>query len=229
MARAEPKSFQGYTSTGGKPTTDGKPTTSRIAWPTPVQCPGLNTILEKDGKLTDYEAYPFWKLTDKTKRKNLRLAVRKVVLHARKRNTDPTGYSLVADLGGTRLSMNWHLATCLTAHRGRGLSFWSIQHARPLTCKELCRLQGFNADEMKITVSACQMGGLLGNGMTCTVLARVIAAAIQALESPCGSLPLTPAVGYDTGGGSHLNDARRRPAASGNETRAPLRRRVWRG
>ena len=226
--RAEPTTCS-EPATSGQSTTSGEPATRGIAWPTPVQCPGLHTILEKVGKRIDYEEYPFGTLTDKTKRKNLRLAVRKVVQHARQWNTDPTGYSLVADLGGTRLSMNWHLATCLTAHRGRGLSFWSIQHARPLTCKELCRLQGFNADEMKITVSDRQMGGLLGNGMTCTVLARVIAAAIQALESPCGSLPLTPAVGYDTGGGAHLNAARQRPAASGNETRAPLRRRVWRG
>ena len=39
-----------------------------------------------------------------------------------------------------------------------------------------------NLDAMKINVSRSQMGGLLGNGFTCTVMARVCAAAIQAVE-----------------------------------------------
>ena len=97
--RAEPTTCS-EPATSGQSTTSGEPATRGIAWPTPIQCPGLHTILEKVGKRIDYEEYPFGTLTDKTKRKNLRLAVRKVLCFARIRNTDQTGNSLVVDIGG---------------------------------------------------------------------------------------------------------------------------------
>ena len=62
-------------------------------------------------------------------------------------------------------------------------------HGRPLSIHELCRLQGLNSNEMKITVTKPQMGALLGNGFTCTVVARVMAAAIQAAENSRDSDP----------------------------------------
>ena len=78
--------------------------------------------------------------------------------------------------------MSWGLAPCLTKTRGQSHAFWSMQHGRPLTVREMCRLQGLNPDWLNVNVSSKQMGGLLGNGFACTVLARIIAAAIEAVE-----------------------------------------------
>ena len=113
---------------------------------------------------------------------------------------DPASYSVVADLGGTKVQVGHNICHCLTSHRARQNAFFSLQHRRYLTIRELGRLQGMNVDRMKINVSRTQIGAMLGNGFTSTVVARVIAAAIQATErlpvpSEC---IVTDGLGYDT-------------------------------
>jgi hypothetical protein len=76
--------------------------------------------------------------------------------------------------------VGYDATTCVTKRRGESLKHFSLQHGRMLSIHELCRLQGLNSDEMNITISKHQMGALLGNGFTCTVLARVMAAVLQA-------------------------------------------------
>ena len=173
-------------------------------------------------------------------RENLKEAVRRVKAVARKESREPNEYCVVADLGGSKVLMGWHHAPCLTKTRGEALAFWTMQHNRPLSVRELARLQGLNIDTMNITVSCNQMGGLLGNGFTCTVIARVCAAAIQAYEgSATGGLgSATGGLGSATGGhgsarGQHLGghgSARGQPSgghgsASGGHEQALKRRR----
>ena len=61
------------------------------------------------------------------------------------------------------------------------LQFWSLQHARKLSITEVFRLQGFDVKQMTIPIlSDKHRGRLIGETFTCTVLARVMACAIQA-------------------------------------------------
>ena len=117
-----------------------------------------------------------------TKRRNLTKALAKVANYARTRGLDPTKVPVVADLGSSKVQVSFGQAPCLTRCRGQSFRLWSLQHARPLSLRELCRLQGLNLDEMVVTVGAKSMAGMLGNGFTCTVLARIVGGAIQAAE-----------------------------------------------
>ena len=169
--------------------------TCGVVWPCEVPCPDLSMILDDTEKIIDYNNYPFSQISSRTMRENLKEAVRRVKAVARKESREPTERCVVADLGGSKVQMGWHHAPCLTKTRGGALAFWTIQHNRPLSVRELARLQGLDIDRMNITVSCHQMGGLLGNGFTCTVLARVCAAAIQAVEGSA-----TGGLGSATGG-----------------------------
>ena len=185
--------------TGGSsgPATGGSSGPAGIVWPQPIPCADLSTIFDDTPKVTDYNNYPFPRLC-KTLSQNLRASVAKVMLKAKHQGRDPADISVVADLGGTKVSSIQDIAPCLTKSRGSALAFWSIQHARALTVREMCKLQGLDSDTMNINVTPHQMGALLGNGFACTVMARVIAAAIQAAEreatgspSATGSPPAT--------------------------------------
>ena len=168
--------------TGGLGSATGGLEPVAVVWPCKVPCPALSTIIDDTGKLTDYDNYPCSQISSDTKRENLIEAVKRVKVVARKQSREPNELCVVVDLGGSKVQMGWHHAPCLTKTRGQALAFWSMQHNRPLSVRELARLQGLNLDAMKINVSRSQMGGLLGNGFTCTVMARVCAAAIQAVE-----------------------------------------------
>ena len=172
-----------------------------------MPCPALSTILDDTEKLIDYRNYPFSKISSRTKRDNLKEAVRRVTAVARQESREPTELCVVADLAGSKVGMGWHHTPCLTKSHGLARAFWTIQHNRRLSVRELARIQGLDIDRMNVSVSCNQMGGLLGNGFTCTVMARVCAAAIQALEgSATGGLgSATGGLGSATGGlGSHV-------------------------
>ena len=181
--------------TGGLGSATGGLEPVAVVWPCEVPCPALSMILDDTEKLIDYNNYPFSQISSRTRRENLQEAVRRVKAVARKESREPTERCVVADLGGSKVQMGWHHAPCLTKTRGGALAFWTIQHNRPLSVRELARLQGLDIDRMNITVSCNQMGGLLGNGFTCTVMARVCAAAIQAVEGSS-----TGGIGSATGG-----------------------------
>ena len=173
------------------PATGGSSGPAVMVWPGPIPCADISTIFDDTVKLTDFCDYPFH-VTGQTKNRNLRRAVEKVKEQGIRESRDPTTYNVVADLGGTNLNVGWGVCPCITKSRGAALAYWSISHGRPLTVNELCRLQGLNPDWLNITVSPHQMGALLGNGYACTVIARVIAAAIQAVEcSATGGMPAT--------------------------------------
>ena len=190
--------------TGGLGSAAGGLEPVAVVWPCKVPCPALSTIIDDTGKLSDYDNYPFYQISSRTKRENLEEAVMRVKTVAHRESRDPTERCVVADLGGSKVMMGWNHAPCLTKARGQALAFWSIQHNRPLSLRELARLQGLNIDRMNITVSCNQMGGLLGNGFTCTVMARVCAAAIQAVEGSATSGLGSATGGHGSARGQHL-------------------------
>ena len=157
--------------------------------------------------VTDYITYPNFVNMSQTARKNLRMALTKVNQEAQ---SDPMGRSpadfpVVVDLQAPSLSMGWDVSPCLTKARGGSQAFFSLQHARRLSVNEMCRLQGLDSREMTINLSPVQMGHLLGNGFTCTVLARVLVSAIQAEErsradtgAPAATGAANPKYAYDT-------------------------------
>ena len=185
----------GTPATGAIPATDG----GRIVWPQPVQRISLGDIFEGTPKLYDYNNYKYPALC-RNRAINLRQAVGRVSAKALQEGADPASYSVVADLGGQKVQVGYDICHCLTSKRVAENAFFSLQHGRFLTLREYGRLQGVNVDRMKINVSRAQIGAMLGNGFTSTVVARVIAAAIQATErSP---VPLegnvNDGIGYDT-------------------------------
>ena len=168
--------------TGGPSPATGGP--SRMVWPQAVDCPSLDSIFDADPKLSSYANYSRALLSPKamTMRRNLSKALAKVAIYARTRGLDPTKVPAVADLGGSKVQVSVGTAPCLTRTRGQSFRLWSLQHARPVSLRELCRLQGLNLDEMVVKVGAKSMAAMLGNGFTCTVLARIVGGAIQAAE-----------------------------------------------
>ena len=103
---------------------------------------------------------------------------------ARRDPRSPADIPVVVDLQSGALNIGFDVSPCLTRARGQSRAFFSLQHARRLSMNELCRLQGLDSREMRISLTNAQMGSLLGNAFTCTVLARVLASAIQAEEGP---------------------------------------------
>ena len=100
------------------------------------------------------------------------------------RRRSMANFPAVVDLHGASLNMGLDVSRCLTKARGGSQAFYSLQHARRLSVNEMCRLQGLDSRDMNINLTRRQMGHLLGNGFTCTVLARVLVSAIQAEEGP---------------------------------------------
>ena len=130
------------------------------------------------------------------------MALTRVNQVARRDPRSPADIPVVVDLQSGALNIGFDVSPCLTRKRGQSRAFFSLQHARPLSMNELCRLQGLDIREMRITLTKSQMGSLLGNAFTCTVLARVLASAIQAAEGPraaTGAPPSEEGPGAATG------------------------------
>ena len=180
--------------TGGHPATGGQPATGGMVWPHPVPCPDLSTIFDLTPVIVDYSKYPVPPCCQTT-HNNVMAGLTKVIEAAKSESVavgstvDPARKPVVLDVGGTRVQVGHNFSPCVTRRRGAAFAMFSLQHGRPLSIHELCRLQGLNSNEMNIAVTKPQMGALLGNGFTCTVVARVMAAAIQAAENRRDSDP----------------------------------------
>ena len=150
-----------------------------VVWPRPIPCPALSSILDPVSVVADSDRNPW---TQKYPRMNLANALRLVKTKAIRERRNPFDYCAVADLGGTKLLMGWNLAPCLTRSRGRAFEVWSLQHGRPLNLRELCNMQGLDVNEMNLEGTSCSaLGAMLGNGFTCTMIARILASGLQAL------------------------------------------------
>ena len=91
--------------------------------------------------------------------------------------------SAKVDCGSSKPHWVFGASPCLTKSRGQSRAFWSLQHARPFSIRELARLQGLELADMKVPVTDAQMGALLGNGFTATVIMRVMSVAITLAEA----------------------------------------------
>ena len=155
-----------------------------MVWPRPVPCPELCSVLDPVAIVTgSIEQMNL----NKTYRNNLAAALARIDARAQKEGKNPCDYCVVVDLGGSKVQMGWRVAPCLTRSRGASHAFWNIQGGCFLSTRELCRLQALDIDDMNMANTAERhMGAMLGNGFTCTVIARVIAAGLQALENSVG-------------------------------------------
>ena len=79
-------------------------------------------------------------------------------------------------------AMGWDETPSLSGKSGHRLAFWSLQHGRPLNVRELCKLQGLDINDMIVEGITCnELAAMLGNGWTCTMIARVLASGLQSL------------------------------------------------
>ena len=85
------------------------------------------------------------------------------------------------------------------------MEFWSLQHGRTLNLRELCNMQGLDVNEMNLEGTSCSaLGAMLGNGFTCTMIARVLASGLQSLGRASRIEENVVAEDEDSGDGSLL-------------------------
>ena len=100
---------------------------------------------------------------------------------------DLSTYCVVADLGGSKVLVGWGESPCMTRTRGKALAYFSLQHGRPLNAYELCQLQGLDMYRMNTTqITDHKLGGLLGNGFTCSMIQRIVNQALMAVMEASG-------------------------------------------
>ena len=134
-----------------------------------------------------YENYPIGDLQSKVAQRNIMMAVKKVTGIAAKEKRPPEELCVLVDKGASNLGIGIGVAPCLTKARGQSHNLFKLQTGQAMSLTELLRLQGFDNDEiasMNMVISPKQLGGLLGNGFTKTVLQRLLVCCIRAAEMP---------------------------------------------
>jgi DNA-cytosine methyltransferase len=134
-------------------------------WPTPVR--KIKTLEDILGNQVGPAS--LLKSLSNTKRKNLE-AVMDRVQHMQG--------DIIADLGASYRKMMVDICPCLTATRSGDEAYWSVRRHRPLNMNELMLLQGMEPSWLEgweEVVSHRQMGKIVGNAMTITVMQRLMA------------------------------------------------------
>jgi hypothetical protein len=92
------------------------------------------------------------------------------------------------DAQSSQVNYQYNGIPCLTQARGKTLSHWKLQSGTFFSLTELCRLQGLSDQEIgQINLSAVtqtQLGGLLGNSFSKSVVQRILVRALRAAEQP---------------------------------------------
>ena len=91
-----------------------------------------------------------------------------------------TSYNAIVDLQSSRSNFGIDECPCIGTQ-----SFLRLQTATRLSMEMLC-LQGFYKDDivkMRMVLLAGQMGALVGNSFTCTVIQRLLKLSIRAAEA----------------------------------------------
>ena len=94
------------------------------------------------------------------------------------------GADIIAELGASYPKKREGASPCLTATRTGDGAYWSLLRCRPLRMQELMALQGFRESDLpswRNHMSERQMGTLLGNAMTLTVMTRVMRSVLGSL------------------------------------------------
>ena len=175
-----------------------------MLWPAAIPCPPLSSVMDPVCELPDYNRRKQPCGRNKTYRTNLAKAFELVRRRAQFEAKEPSEFCVVVDLAGSTVQMGWQTSPCLTKSHAGALAYWSIQHDRFLTTKELCRLQCVDIAKLNMTSTTDrQLGAMLGNGFTASMIARIVGRAIQAMEAGCnrGELAFT-VINQNLGDGS---------------------------
>ena len=154
----------------------------RFVWPGPIPCCSPASLLDRDRvKLSSYDVLLNNMPKGKTAQNNVRRAIEQVRSVAQSEGKHEMHYLPIVDLHSSALNMSLEYLPCLTEARGRARAFWSLAHGGPLSTRELLRFQAFPTD-LAINVSAQQIGGMLGNAFTCSVVRRIVEQMVRAAE-----------------------------------------------
>ena len=94
---------------------------------------------------------------------------------------------VIVDLGGSTPSTGYGESPCLTHNHGKAHSFMSLQHGAFLSTDVMCKLSGLSMSALNTQgITRGQLGGLLGNGYSPQVVARVLSSGLMALAEQCG-------------------------------------------
>ncbi len=161
-------------------------------WPGPVAPVSLASLYDSDTRfLKSYENYPLpYGLggDEIVLTRRVREALSEVMTLARSQGRDPTSYQVGVDAQSSQVNYQYNGIPCLTQARGKTLSHWKLQSGTFFSLTELCRLQGLSDQEIgQINLSAVtqnQLGGLLGNSFSKSVVQRILVKALRAAEQP---------------------------------------------
>ncbi len=161
-------------------------------WPGPVAPVSLASLYDSDTRfLKSYDNYPLpYGLggDEIVLTRRVREALSEVMTLARSQGRDPTSYQVGVDAQSSQANYAYNGIPCLTQARGKTLSHWKLQSGTFFSLTELCRLQGLSDQEIgQINLSAVsqnQLGGLLGNSFSKSVVQRILVRALRAAEQP---------------------------------------------
>lgn len=144
-----------------------------FVWPRPRVCRTLESFLDKNGD----SGRPL----SNTNLANIKWANQRL----KSKGLSPELVDAVVDIGGGRAKGHLMIGSCptITATRAQSEDYWLTSARRRLSQKELFRLQGFKDEEVDFSgLSMQQVGKLVGNAMTVTVLAALIQEGLSACE-----------------------------------------------
>ena len=146
-------------------------------WPEPMDTPPLKNFLDKGGIAAGRTRYP--PRQQVTANKNVRAVydlLAKQGINARK-------HDVMIDTDGGRPSYSLGRVGTITASRAGGLSYWITSRNRRVSLKELLRLQGFDPKRINLeAASPRQIGIILGNAFTVTVVRRLLSKMLPAVD-----------------------------------------------
>jgi DNA-cytosine methyltransferase len=90
---------------------------------------------------------------------------------------DPIATEAIIDIGGSKPGVMVNKCPCLTRTRCSDMAYYSTKRMRELTIIELMRLQGCSPElfeDWESLLSQRQMGAIIGNSMTLSVMHRVM-------------------------------------------------------
>ena len=162
--------------------------TYRVVWPRPIECQPLSAFLDPSAKIPSYQNYPIHVVArNKTFRNNLVSGLAKVQETARRKGVPAESLEVILDLGGSKPNIGYGVSPCLTHSRGKAHAFMSLQHGVVLSTNVLCKFSGLSMSALNTReITRGQLGGLLGNGYSPQVVARVISSGLMALAEQSG-------------------------------------------
>lgn len=139
-----------------------------FVFPEPIACPNIRKFFDARSRRPSFADLP--PPTQTTARSNVLDQLAR--LHAA--DNDPFFEPWIVDCDGSKefSKAMYGLSPCLTSSRYRG--HWVTSLGRRLSLSEVLRLQGL-PDDLEFNVSEAQLRAMVGNAMSITVVARILA------------------------------------------------------